>query len=125
MSQSEKPQPKLTLYSDHLYKILIIGGSGSEKNNVLLNLTKHQQSDIDKIYLYFKDPFESKYESLLKGREKVGIKQTKNQNAFNDYSLTTDDLYENFEEYNPTKKVLIVFDDMTTDLKAHKKSHYY
>ena len=92
---------------------------------MLLNLIKHQQPDIDKIYLYFKDPFESKYESLLKGREKVGIKQTKNQNAFNDYSLTTDDLHENFEDYNPTKKVLIVFDDMIIDMKAHKKSHYY
>ena len=33
---------------DHPYKILIIGGSGSEKTNVLLNLIK-EQDDIDKI----------------------------------------------------------------------------
>ena len=37
--------------SDHLYRILIIGGSGSGKANVLMNLIKHQQPDIDNIYL--------------------------------------------------------------------------
>ena len=34
--------------SDHPYTILIIGGSGSGKTNVLLNLIKHQQPDTDK-----------------------------------------------------------------------------
>ena len=42
---------------DHPHKILIIGGSRSEEANVLLNLIKHQRPDIDKIYLYVKDPF--------------------------------------------------------------------
>ena len=32
------------------YTILIIGGSGSGKSNLLRNLTKHQRPDIDKIY---------------------------------------------------------------------------
>ena len=42
---------------DHLYRILIIGGSGSGKTNTLLNLTKEQDSRdfIDKIYLDPKD----------------------------------------------------------------------
>ena len=40
-----------TYIPDHPYRILIIGGSGSEKTNVLLNLIKHQQPDIDRIYL--------------------------------------------------------------------------
>ena len=35
---------------DHQYRILIIGGSGSGKTNLLLNLIENQ-SDIDKIYL--------------------------------------------------------------------------
>ena len=39
---------------DHLYRILIIGGSGSGKINTLLNLIKEQKG-IDKIYLYAKD----------------------------------------------------------------------
>ena len=34
---------------DHPYKIVIIGFSGSGKTNVLLNLIKYQQPDIDKI----------------------------------------------------------------------------
>ena len=46
--------------SDHLYRILIIGGSGSRKTNVLLNLIK-EQDDIDKIDLYTKDLSEPKY----------------------------------------------------------------
>ena len=41
---------------DHPYRILIIGGSESGKANVLLKLIKHQRPDIDKIYLYIKDP---------------------------------------------------------------------
>ena len=43
---------------DHPYRILIIGGSGSGKTNLLLNLIENQL-DIDKIYLYAKDPCES------------------------------------------------------------------
>ena len=50
--------PKLPYLPDHPYRILIIGGSGSGKANVLLNLIKHQQPDIDRIYLYVKDLFE-------------------------------------------------------------------
>ena len=43
--------------SDHPHRILIIGGSGSGKTNVLVNLRKNQWPDTDKIYLYVKDPF--------------------------------------------------------------------
>ena len=46
---------------------------------MLLNLIKLQQPDIDKIYLYVKDPFKSKYQLLINGREKVGIEIFKNQ----------------------------------------------
>ena len=38
---------------DHPYRILIIGGSGSEKTNALLNLIDNEP-DIDKIYLMLK-----------------------------------------------------------------------
>ena len=47
--------PSKLYIPDHPYRILIIGGSGSGKTNVLLNLIKHQQPDIDEIYLYVKD----------------------------------------------------------------------
>ena len=45
---------------DHPYRILIIGGSGSGKTNSLINLIENHP-DIDKIYLYGKDPYEAKY----------------------------------------------------------------
>ena len=49
---------------DHPYRILIIGGSGYGKTNVLLNLIENQL-DIDKMYLYAKDPYEAKYQYLI------------------------------------------------------------
>ena len=65
--------PNWLYFPDHPHRILITGGSGSGKANVLLNLIKHQRADIDKIYLYFKDRSESKYQLLINGREKVRI----------------------------------------------------
>ena len=84
------------------------------KTNVLLNLIKHQRPDIDKIYLWVKDPFESKCQLLINERGKVEIKELKNLKALIDYSGTIDDVYENLEDYNPTKKgkVLIVFNSV-------------
>ena len=60
---------------------------------------------------------------LIKQREKVGIESLKNPKVFVDYSETIDDVYENLEDYNPTKKrrVLIVFDDMIADMESNKK----
>ena len=49
--------PNYSYISDHLQSILIIGGSESGKTNMLLNLTKHQQADIEKIHLQVKNPF--------------------------------------------------------------------
>ena len=48
-------------------KTLIIGGSGSGKTNALLNLMNNQR-DINKIYLYAKDPYEAKYQFLINER---------------------------------------------------------
>ena len=60
---------------------------------------------------------------LINGREKVGIENFKNLKAFIDYSQIIDDVYENLEDYNPTKKrrVLTVFHDMIADLESNKK----
>ena len=54
---------------DHPYRILIVGGSGSGKTNALLNLISNQP-DIDKIYLYEKDSYEAKYQSLISNVKK-------------------------------------------------------
>ena len=57
--------PNWPYIPDHPYRILIIVGSRSGKTNVLLNLTKHQQPDIDIICLYIKGPLESKYQFFI------------------------------------------------------------
>ena len=58
----------------------------------------------------------------ISGKGKVGIKALKNPRPFIDYSQTIDDVYENLEYNNQTKKrtVLIVFDGMITDWKLIK-----
>ena len=63
---------------NHSYRISLIAGSGCGKTNVLLNLVKHQWPFIDKSYWYLKDSFESMHQSLINGRENVGIKELKN-----------------------------------------------
>ena len=88
---------------DHAYRILIIGGSGSEKTNTLLNLI-NEQRDIDKIYLYEKDLSESKYEHLINNRENAGIKHLNDPKAFIDCSNTINDVYKNIDHYNPNRK---------------------
>ena len=108
---------------NHPYKILIINGSGPRKTDVLLNLIKHQQADFDKLYLYVKYPLKSKYQLLINGKENIRIKTPKNRKAFIDYSQAVDDVYQNLEDYNPTKKkrVLTLFDDIIEDMESNKK----
>ena len=55
---------------DHPYRILIIRGWGFGKINLLLNSIENQP-DIDKIYLYAKDPYEAKYQYLINKRETI------------------------------------------------------
>ena len=105
--------------------MLIIGCSGSGKTNALLNLINEKDSDnlIDKICLYAKDLSEPKYQFLIKKREDVGIKHLNDQSAFIEHSNTMDDIYNNINDYNPTrkKKILIVFDDTIPDILTNKK----
>ena len=103
------------------YRLLIIGGSGSGKTNSLFNLI-NQQPDIDKIYLYTKDPYEVKHQFLIKKHEDVGTKRFNDSKAFIEYSSDMDDIYQNIEEYNPNKKrkILIVFDDLIADILSNK-----
>ena len=60
---------------------------------------------------------------LINGRENTGTKQTINPKGLIDYIQTIDNVYENLEDYNPTKKrnVLIVLNDMIADMESGKK----
>ena len=105
---------------NHLYRILIIGGSGSGKTNALLNLKSHQQ---DKIYLYAKDLNEPKCQLLLKRREDAGRKHLNDPRPFIEYANTMDDVYNNLDDYNPkrSKKFLTVFYEIIADMNTNKK----
>ena len=107
---------------NHTYRILIIAGSEIGKKNTLLNLINHK-SDIDKIYLYEKDPDEDKYQYLINRRECVGINHLNDPKAFIEYSNDIHDLYKNINNYNSNKenKVMIVFDDIIADMISNKK----
>ena len=78
---NKKHNEKWPYIPDHLYRVLIIGGSESGKANTLINLI-NEQNDIDKIYLYARDLNELKYKILIKKRENAGIKHLNDPNAF-------------------------------------------
>ena len=60
---------------DHPYTILIVGGFGPGKKNVLLNLINHEPN-IEKIYLYAKDQL------LINEGESTSLKYLNNSKAF-------------------------------------------
>ena len=111
--------PNWSQAPDHPYKILIIGGSGSGKTNALLNY----EPDIDKIYLYAKEPHKAKYQLLIDTRKSTGLRHFDDSKAFIEYSNDMDDTYKSIEEYNPNKKrkILIVFGDMIADMLSNRK----
>ena len=108
--------------SDHPYRILIIEGYKSGKTNSLINLI-NEQNDIDKISLYAKDLSEPWYKYLIKTRKNAGIKHFNDLNALIECWNILDDIYENIDDYSPSRKrkILIVFDDMVADVKSNKK----
>ena len=107
---------------DHPHRILVIEGSGSGKTNAFLNVINNQP-DIDKIYLYPKDPYEAKYQHLINKREKVRLGHFNDSKTFIKYSNDMHDVYNSIENYNLNKKrkVLIVFHDMIADMITNKK----
>ena len=92
------------------------------EKKLLLNLTENQR-DIGKIYLYAKDPYESRYQYLINKREGVGINHFNDPKAFIEYSNDMHDVYKNINDCNPDKenKILIAFDDMVADMIHNKK----
>ena len=119
---NKKHNEKWPYIPDHPYRIIIIGGSGSRKTNALINLI-NEKNDIDKIYLYARDLSEPKYEYLIKKHEDAGMKHLNNPNAFIECSNTMDDVYNNINDYNPSRKrkIFIVFDDIIVDITTNEK----
>ena len=85
-----------------------------------MNLIKNTSKN----HLYIKNTVKSKYQLLINGKEKVGIKNKKFK-TIHYYSQTIDDVYKNLEDnkeiQQKKRKVLIVVDDMIADVEANKK----
>ena len=70
-----------------------------------------------------KDLSEAKYKFLIKKCEDAGIKHLNDSNAFIECSNTMNDVYKNVDDYSSIgkRKILIVFNDMITDIMTNKK----
>ena len=66
INSRKKYNPNLPYTPNPPHRFLLIGNSGSDKINALLNLIKLQRPDVDKTYLYVKGLFESKNKLLIK-----------------------------------------------------------
>ena len=88
----------------------------------MLNPISHEP-DIDEIYIYGKDPHETKYQLLINKTESTGLKFLNDSKAFIEFSNDMDDIYKNIKEYNLNKnqKILIRLDDIIADMLSNKK----
>ena len=61
---------------------------------------------------------------LIKKCNDAGTNHFNDPNAFIECSNTMDDVYENVDDYNPSRKrkTFIVFDDMIADIMSNKKN---
>ena len=105
---------------DHPCKILIEGGVPNQEKQITKFKNQH---DIDKIYLYTKDPYQAKYQYSTKKREKADLHHYDDPKAFIEYSNDMQDVYKNISEYNlgQKRKILIVFDVTIADMINNKK----
>ena len=75
--------------------------------------------------MYARDLSEPKYQFLIENRENVGIEHYNDPNTFIECSDTMDDVYENIDDHNLSRKrerkKLIVFDDMIAHIMTNRK----
>ena len=79
--ETKEHNPNWPQLLDHPNRILIIGGSESGKPISLFNQISHQP-DIDKIYLYAKDPCKAKCQFLIDKQESTSIKHFNDSKPF-------------------------------------------
>ena len=60
--------------------------------------------DVDKNFLYAKDPYEAKYQLLINKRERTSLKYLNDSKTLIEYPSDMDDICENIDEYKPNKK---------------------
>ena len=92
------------------------------KTIALLNLIDHAP-DIDKTFIYAKDPYKAKYQLLINKKESKGLKELNDSKVFIQYWNGMDDICKIIEYHNTNKKqkVMIVFHDMVADIFSKKE----
>ena len=58
-----------------------------------------------KIYLYAKDPYESKHQILINKQVSAGLKHFNDSKDFTEYSSKMNNVSKNFEEYNSKRNI--------------------
>ena len=89
----------------------------------MLNLLNHKP-DIEKMHLYPKDPFETKYQLFINKRESTSLNYLNDSKVFIEYLNDRADNYKKIEEYNLSKKqkkLDRVVGDMFADILSNKK----
>ena len=83
------------------------------------NLISHQP-EIDKVYLYPRDPYEANYQLLVNKPENKNLKHFSDSKAYIEYSKWHG---WHLKEHNPNKKRkrLIAFYDVTAHMLSNKK----
>ena len=73
--------------------------------------------------MYAKDPYEAKYQFLINKGQSTGLNHFNDPKVFIEYSNNMQDAYKNIGKYNLGKKrkILIVLDDMITDMIDNKE----
>jgi len=103
------------------FRFLICGPSGSGKTNVLLNLIFHYLH-YNKIYIYAKDLFESKYQLLQDFFEEVHekIKERFKEPVEVAYFSSEKEHIIKVDDLDPQVQNLIIFDDFVMEKDQHR-----
>ena len=102
-TNENKTEHKLVIYSRSSIQNTFYRRFWIRKNKCVIEFNK--KSPRDKIFLYAKDPYEAKYQYLIKICEKAGLNHFDDPKAFMEYSDDMQYAYKNIEEYNPGKNV--------------------
>jgi len=103
------------------FRLLVVGASSKGKTNVIVNMIL-KQLYIDKLYLYFKDTSEDKYQFLIayfQSLEKQYNELNESDDKLIEWSNSPDDIID-FEDLDGTKQNLIIVDDFVVDKHQEK-----
>lgn len=98
------------------FRLLVVGASSRGKTNVIVNMIM-KQLYFDKIYLYFKDSTENKYQFLISyftSLEKQYNEANETDEKLIEWSNDPNDIV-SFEDLDESKQNLIIVDDFVVD----------